>query len=139
MTLRGGCLCGAVRFIYDGPLGEELGAVTVCFCSQCRKAQGLGAAVAPALAAGFSITSSAETVTEYESSPGKVRAFCGRCGAPLYSRREASPAVLRLRLGALDDVPAGLRIEAQIFTEEAPEWTSFAESPRYGGLEPGRS
>jgi len=139
VIVRGACLCGAVRFIYDGPLGGELGAVTVCFCSQCRKAQGLGAAVAPALAAGFSITSGAEAVTEYESSPGKMRAFCGRCGAPLYSRRDASPAVLRLRLGALDELPADLCIEAQIFTEGAPEWTSFGAAPRYGGSEPGRS
>jgi hypothetical protein len=61
------------------------------------------------------------------------------CGAPLYSRRVASPEILRLRLGALDNVPPGLRIEAQIFTEAAPEWTSFGATPRYGGLEPGRS
>ncbi len=139
MTLRGGCLCGAVRFVYDGPLGGELGAVTVCFCGQCRRAQGLGAAVAPALSAGFSLISGDEALMEYESSPGKVRAFCRLCGAPLYSRRDASPALLRLRLGALDDAPLGLGIEAQIFTEGAPEWTSFGAAPRFGGLEPGRS
>jgi len=139
MTVTGGCLCGAVRFIYDGPLGGDLGAVTVCFCSQCRKAQGLGAAAAPALTAGFALTSGAEVVIEYQSSPGKMRAFCGRCGAPLYSRRDASPAFLRLRLGALDDAPDGLCIEAQIFTDESPEWTSFGATPRYGGHEPGRS
>jgi hypothetical protein len=139
MTVRGGCLCRAVRFIYDGPLGGELGAVTVCFCGQCRKAQGLGAAVAPALAARFVITSGAEAVTEFESSPGKMRAFCRMCGAPLYSRRDASPALLRLRLGALDDAPPGLRVEAQIFTDGAPAWTSFDAAPRHGRLEPGRS
>jgi hypothetical protein len=139
MTIRGGCLCGAVRFIYEGPLGGELGAVTVCFCSQCRRAQGFGAAVAPALAAGFSLTDSNQALTEYESSPGKMRAFCKLCGAPIYSRRASSPGLLRLRLGALDDAPSGVCIEAQIFTEDAPEWTSFGATPRYGGLEPGRS
>jgi len=139
MTVRGGCLCGAVRFMYDGPLGGELGAVTVCFCRQCRKAQGLGAAVAPALAAGFTLTDGPEAVTEYESSPGKKRAFCRICGAPIYSRRDASPAFLRLRLGALDDAPPELCIEAQIFTEGAPDWTSFGATPRYPGIEPGRS
>jgi hypothetical protein len=138
-TVRGGCLCGVVRFVYIGPLGGDLGAATVCFCAQCRKAQGLGAAVAPALAAGFAISSGAETVTEYESSPGKLRAFCRVCGSPLYSRRSASPDLMRLRLGALDSVPAGLHIEAQIFTEGAPDWTAFGATPRYPGIEPGRS
>jgi hypothetical protein len=34
-----------------------------------------------------------------------IRAFCGRCGSPVYSRRSDSPDVLRLRLGLLDDDP----------------------------------
>lgn len=139
MSISGGCLCGSVRFLYEGPLGGKLGAVTVCFCGQCRKSQGLAAAVAPALAAGFMVTAGAKAITEYESSPGKFRAFCRLCGAPLYSRRVSSPAQLRLRLGSLDNAPPGLCIEAQIFTEDAPEWTSFGAAPRFGGLEPGRS
>ena len=33
------------------------------------------------------------TVQEFESSPGKWRAFCQNCGSPLYSRRAARPEV----------------------------------------------
>jgi len=42
-----------------------------------------------------------ERIREYESSPGTLRAFCSRCGSPLYSRRRDAPDVLRL--GLLDD------------------------------------
>ena len=106
--MQGGCLCGGVRYCYDGPLGGSLGAVTLCHCGQCRKAHGYGAAVAPALAAGFSVTAGADQICEYESSPGKFRAFCRLCGSPLYSRRLGAPALLRLRLGSVDNPPADL-------------------------------
>jgi hypothetical protein len=136
--MRGGCLCGAIRFTYDGELGGTLGAVTVCFCAQCRRGQGLAAAVAPILASGFRVLKGADALVEYESSPGKKRAFCGACGAPIYSRRDQRPDLLRLRLGALDEDPKGLRIEAQIFTQSAPEWIKYESAPSYPGPEPGR-
>jgi hypothetical protein len=133
----GGCLCGGVRFACAGPLGGEAGAVTVCHCSLCRRAQGYAAAVVPTTAAGFQITEGADLVREYQSSPGKLRAFCGVCGSPLYSRREDRPEALRLRLGTLDDTGA-LKIDAHIFTEDAPDWSVGDDAPRYPGLEPGR-
>jgi hypothetical protein len=137
--LVGGCLCGGVRYRYAGPLGGALGTVTLCHCGQCRKAQGYAAAVAPALAADFQITTGANLVREYESSPGKLRAFCGVCGAPLYSRRAADPAALRLRLGSLDAAPADLRIEAHIHVRDLPAWAALDdEAPRYPDVEPGR-
>jgi len=136
--MQGGCLCGRVRYLYEGPLGGRLGAVTLCHCAQCRKAQGYGAAVAPALAAGFSIVAGADQVREYESSPGKKRAFCGNCGSPLYSRRDGAPGAIRLRLGGLEDPPRTLRIEAHIHVQELPAWAEPDDAPRYAGEEPGR-
>ncbi|MGA2952929.1 MAG: GFA family protein [Caulobacteraceae bacterium] len=137
--ITGGCLCGAVRFCYAGPLGGAVGAVTVCHCAKCRKAQGYAAAVAPALAAGFQVTSGAGEIREFQSSPGKFRAFCAACGSPLYSRLEAAPERLRLRLGALDDPPATLTIDAHTFTEGVPAWSVSGDAaPRYAGREPGR-
>lgn len=139
-VLEGGCLCGAVRFRCRGPLGGPLGAVTVCHCGQCRRAQGYAAAVAPVRAEGFSIVCGAGSVREYESSPGKLRAFCGDCGSPLYSRRRAAPRVLRLRLGALDAAPADLAIDAHIHVREVPAWASPDDgAPRFPGAEPGRA
>lgn len=138
--LEGGCLCGAVRFVYAGELGGTLGAVTVCYCGACRKAQGLASAVGPAARADFTIVAGQAQVREFQSSPGKYRAFCADCGAPLYSRRDDRPQVLRLRLGALDAPPADLRVEARIHTEALPAWVeALADAPAYPGAEPGRA
>ena len=137
-TLVGGCLCGKVRFAYSGPLGGDLGAVIICHCGQCRKAQGYAAAVAPGVASSFVITEGAALIREFESSPGKKRAFCGACGSPLFSRLDARPEGLRLRLGAFDALPGDLQIEAHIHTEDAPAWSKADDAPRYPGSEPGR-
>jgi hypothetical protein len=137
VTRLGGCLCGGVRFSCTGPLGGSAGAVTICHCASCRRAQGYAAAVAPTTTAGFAITAGADLVREFESSPGKKRAFCGVCGSPLWSRRDDRPEALRLRLGSLDD-SAGIEIDAHIFTEGAPAWSLGDDAPRYPGVEPGR-
>ena len=136
--LEGGCLCGGVRFTYVGPLAGDMGLVTVCHCSQCRRAQGYAAGVAPARNEGFRVTAGAALIAEFESSPGKMRAFCRTCGAPLYSRLVAKPEVLRLRLGALDDPPATLKVQAHTFTAGAPAWAAPDDAPRYPRREPGR-
>jgi len=141
MTIQafsGGCLCGGVRYRYDGELGGEIGTVTVCHCAQCRKGQGFASAVAPAEAAKFEVTAGADLIREYESSPGKMRAFCSVCGSPIYSRRPAQSSVIRLRLGSLDQPPEYLRVEAHIYAADLPAWAEPNDALRYPGLEPGR-
>lgn len=133
------CLCGDVRYRYVGRLGGEHGLVTQCHCEQCRKAQGGPATVAPASAEAFAIIAGTDLVTEFESSPGKFRAFCGRCGSPLYSRRAALPDVIRLRLGALENPPPNLVIEAHIHDDDSASWEKSADdAPRYPAEEPER-
>ena len=135
----GGCLCGQVRYTYDGELGGAAGAVTVCHCASCRKAQGYAVGVVPVAAEGFVVTTGADLIREYQSSPGKRRAFCVHCGSPLYSRRDDRPEVLRIRLGSLDDPPESLTVDAHTHTEGAPAWARPNDAPSYAGLEPGRS
>ncbi len=137
-NITGGCLCGAVRFAYDGELGGEAGALTLCLCAMCRRAGSYAAAVAPAHAAGFRLTAGEGVLREYESSPGKLRAFCGQCGTPIYSRRTSEPGALRLRLGAFDELPQTLRIEAVIHTAAAPPWTRIEGAAVFSGVEAGR-
>ena len=51
-TVTGGCLCGAVRYAYDG----EVGAAGYCHCADCRKVSGSAFGVSVRVtAAGFSI------------------------------------------------------------------------------------
>jgi len=139
-NLEGGCLCGGVRYTYVGELDGNHGSVTICHCGQCRKAQGGPAAVAPVAAKGLQFVSGEDLIQEYQSSAGKFRAFCGRCGSPLYSRRAAFPAILRLRLGSLGDAMPKLNIDARIFFQDRASWEdSAAVAPAYPAEEPGRS
>jgi hypothetical protein len=96
---RGSCLCGNVRYELRGELGE----FGYCHCKSCRKASGSShAANAPIDRSDFLLVRGGDTLREFESSPGKFRAFCSRCGSPIYAYLAASPSVLRIRLGSLD-------------------------------------
>ena len=100
--ITGRCLCGAVRFAIRG----QLGPVIYCHCSQCRRASGSAfAANAPVRARYLEFESGRDVLREYESSPGKFRAFCSRCGSPIYSRLASDPESFRIRLGTLDGDP----------------------------------
>jgi hypothetical protein len=123
-VLNGGCLCGGVRYRIDGKLGP----IVQCHCSMCRKAGGSAfAANASVRAEAFSVVAGAELVTEYESSPGKFRAFCSRCGSPLYARWTAFPGVRRVRLGTLDDDPGSRPIASAHVASRAP-WYAIEDS-----------
>jgi hypothetical protein len=96
------CLCGEVRIEISGRIGP----VVYCHCSRCRKASGTAfAANADVRRKYWRFLSGESLVREFESSPGAFRAFCGRCGSPIYRRNAADPDLLRLRLGILNDDP----------------------------------
>jgi hypothetical protein len=121
--ISGSCLCGAVRFQISG----QLGPAGYCHCSQCRKASGSAfAANAPVRRRYFSFTKGEEMVREYQSSPGKYRAFCSGCGSPVYSRRDDEPETLRIRLGTLDGDP-GRRPLAHVFVASKAPWHEITD------------
>lgn len=132
--LEGGCKCGSVYFSYQGVVGT----VTVCHCADCRKLQGGGVVAAPLASTGLLWHRGRDLITEFESSAGKKRAFCSRCGTPLYSRRDDAPQVLRLRMGVID-TPTDASPVAHIFCHDLPRWASLDDDlPRYPRHEPGR-
>src|SRR3954466_5912877 len=95
----GSCLCGNVRYEIDGEIGD----FGYCHCTSCRKASGTAhAANAPVERAAFTLVSGQDTLREFESTPGKLRAFCSRCGSPIYAYLATSPDSIRIRLGSLD-------------------------------------
>lgn len=132
--IEGGCHCGAVRYEYSG----EFGTITACHCADCRQLQGTGVIAAPADARLLRWTAGRDLITEYASSPGKLRAFCSCCGTPLYSRRPDVPDVLRLRMGSIE-TPTDAAPVAHIFCKDLPPWAMLDDAlPRYPAHEPGR-
>ncbi|MGP4843505.1 GFA family protein [Marinobacter sp. 1Y8] len=126
--ITGQCLCGGVRFEYAGRLGP----VELCHCSQCRQAQGSAfAASSPVQKVHYQLTAGEELVNEYESRPGKYRAFCRNCGSPLYSRLDAIPGIIRLPMGALDE-PVNVSPVAHVFVGSKSDWFTITDDvPQY--------
>ena len=116
--LTGSCLCGGIQFRIDA----ELEPIQVCHCSQCRKAQGTPFATnTPVAESAFHLLSGLELLVSYESSAGKARVFCSRCGSPIYSRKDTLPGVLRIRAGLINE-PLSARPAAHFHTGSKANW-----------------
>lgn len=120
---RGSCLCGQVQF----ELGANPGQFGYCHCRACQKASGSAhAANAPIARRHFRVMSGADAIREFESSPGKIRAFCSGCGSPLYAFLANSPGRLRIRLGLLDTAFKA-RPKAHTWVAEKAPWDRIAD------------
>ena len=126
--IRGGCLCGGVRF----EVARLVGPFELCHCSRCRKAS--GSAFVPWVGArreDFRLLQGAELIRRYEA-PVRVRppayraSFCGRCGSPVPDP-ESDSAWLEVHAGVLDDDP-GLRPERHILVEAKSPWFTICDS-----------
>jgi hypothetical protein len=121
--MNAACLCGGVRIEVSGKIGP----VAYCHCSQCRKASGSAfAANADVRRKYWKFLSGEDLIREFESSPGAFRAFCGRCGSPLYKRRAGDPEVLRIRLGIVDGDPER-RSLAHVWVGSKAPWFEIAD------------
>jgi len=116
--LAGRCLCGQITFtIKSAPVSWQ-----ICHCRECQRAQGSAFACnAPVAEADVCFVSGEHLLKHYESSPGKVRAFCAECGSPVFSQHQSLPGVLRMRIGLIDTLHRA-RIESQAYCVEAADW-----------------
>ena len=133
-TTTGSCLCGQVRFAIHG----ELAGIQACHCSQCRKAQGGPLATnIPVRQEQIRWLSGHDQLRHFESSPGKLRAFCPQCGSPVYSQRSSLAGVLRIRAGLLDE-PAGTSLSSHQYVASRASWWPLLEDglPRYNDAMP---
>jgi len=115
--LTGSCLCGAVAYQADATISR----IAHCHCRTCRKTHGTAfSSVTAVPRESFRFARGAEHLGAIESSPGKFRRFCSRCGSHLMAERIDQPVVL-LRLGCLDtplkDIP-----QVHIWRSEAASW-----------------
>jgi hypothetical protein len=135
-TVRGGCLCGAVRFT----ISERVGLAEYCHCSMCRKAHGAAfSANAVVPSSSLWLESGQESITEYESSPNRRKCFCSKCGSQLFIRRTDRPELTVVALGAIDGEPR-VRPERHVFVASKAPWYTICDTlPQfklYPGFEP---
>jgi hypothetical protein len=130
---KGGCLCGAVRYV----LKSEPQAIAVCHCTHCQKQSG----------SVFSFNlfvneadyeQQGETmvyVDKGDSGQPSYRHFCGSCGSPIITKVAAMPGKILVKGGTLDSME-GLQPQTEIYTDHAAKWLTlvpgiarFAKSP----------
>ena len=103
-TLHGSCACKAI--LYEAVKLST--PIQHCHCQTCRKTH--AAAFAPTagvLPADFTWTQGEHRLSQFESSPGKIRYFCSSCGSHLLAKKENRPFWV-LRVATLDQAPGGL-------------------------------
>lgn len=132
MAIRGSCLCGAVSFEITGSFKF----IGNCHCSICRKSHGAAFATWGIIDPDqFRWTSGEEFVQGYESSPGRQRCFCKKCGSPLVSTHAG--AVGEVVVGTLDSNP-GTRPRERIFVGSKASWYEIADAlPQFQEWPPG--
>ena len=100
--VTGGCLCGAVRFEYSGPLAPA----GYCHCEDCRRAAGsaFNISVGCELKT-FAVLSGNIKHHTKRADSGHVlsRHFFADCGSPLYTSSPKHPAVIYVKGGAFDN------------------------------------
>ena len=126
--IEGGCFCGAVTYCVKA----DPGPIVHCHCQTCRKIHGSAfSSVMPVPQEAFEWTSDDEFRSSIESSPGKLRYFCSRCGSHVVAKRTDADIYL-LRMGSVD-TEVETKALAHIWRSDCANWydpkTELAEKP----------
>lgn len=138
MSMEGGCLCGQVRYRSESdPL-----AVAACHCRHCQQTSGSAFSVIVGVPrASVTVTGALAAYADKGDDSGMpvVRKFCPDCGSPILSDVAATPDLLWIKGGSLDQ-PAAAAPQMNIWSERALPWLkgqaavpSFPRNPPLGG------
>lgn len=129
MTINaGGCLCGAVRYSFEGNPAASL----VCHCTHCQKQSGSAFSTILGIPeAAYFMTGDPVTFRDHgESGKAVERIFCGSCGSPLISKVEVAPGMVWVKAGTLDDT-AVFEPSAHIWTRSKQCWVETGAVPAF--------
>jgi hypothetical protein len=127
--LKGGCLCGAVRYL----LKCEPQEISTCHCTHCQKQS--GSVFSFNLFVGEAdYEQQGETkvyVDQGDSGQALYRHFCGNCGSPIITKVAVLPGTVVVKAGTLDSM-AGLQPQIEIYTDHSVKWvTPVARAERF--------
>ena len=116
VAIKGGCLCGRVRYEITGPLFN----VDNCHCSMCRQQHGAAFSTYAEFDPGdFRWVSGEDHVKVYETLAGIGWCFCRECGSTLAGTENGRITVVTL--GTIEGDP-GIQPEFHIFVGSKAKW-----------------
>jgi hypothetical protein len=128
--VTGGCLCGAVRYEYDG----EVGPAAYCHCADCRRVSGGPFTVSVRMNREQFRLVRGEVkrfVSLSDAGSEVARCFCPECGTPIYGYRPHHGDRLFVKAGTLDD-PTLVHPSDQFWTRSAVDWAHIpADLPAF--------
>lgn len=116
----GGCACGAIRY----ECASTPTAMVNCHCRDCQRAGGAGHSPTLVVArANFRLFGELPKYYEVVATSGNkaTRAFCGRCGSPLFAFTSARADSVGVRAGSLDD-PSWFQPTADVWIAGSQPW-----------------
>jgi hypothetical protein len=116
MAVKGGCLCGKIRYQVSGALFN----VDHCHCSMCRRQHGAAFSTYAEFNPGeFVWTLGEELVRIYEILSGGGWCFCSECGSTLAGTVKGK--ITSITLGTVEGDP-GIKPESHIFVGSKAQW-----------------
>lgn len=123
--IRGGCLCGAIRYSCDAdPLMQA-----ICNCRNCQRQSGSAFSVIVAVPKGALVFEGMQPAVyrvRGDSGLPVLRKFCPNCGSPLLSEVAATPDMDWIKAGTLDDT-SWLQPQLNLWCDSAQPWVRMSE------------
>ena len=122
MSGRGRCLCGTIRFAYEG----EENWCTHCHCESCRRQTSSPFTTFVSVSKARFAWSAGEPAT-FVSSPGVTRSFCRDCGSPMAYENDDYPGEIHLYLAAFEERPGSVTPGKHDFWHERVPWVDVLD------------
>lgn len=120
--LTGSCLCGEIYY----EVKSSIQSLTYCHCSRCQKSSGSAfSTVGMIEKKSLIINDNNNALSSYKN--GEVsRDFCRHCGSALFSYRESTPDIVRIRIGSIDTPLKGINHQ-HIFISSKATWHDITD------------
>jgi hypothetical protein len=134
-SFTGGCACGDIRY----EIAAEPLAMVDCQCRDCQRESGTGHGSYLAFPREAVKQSGAATRWDMVGDSGnvKTRAFCPKCGSPVYMTFAANPGVFVVHAASLDD-PGRYKPQFVTYAVRGYGWDKLDPAlPKFEKMPPG--